>query len=265
MSKRTRKGPGNPAKRPGRTTREERAARAAQMRAEQQAAERRRRQLWVTAGVVATILVVVLGYVIWSQTRSSTGDDVAAPANSTADHGFEVSTDPAADAPRVVAYEDFICPVCGAFEQEAGEWLREQADSGAIILELRPISILDRSSSTDYSTRAANAAACTADSAGPGALLQLHTELFAQQPAEGSAGLDDDTLVDLAVQAGADEQEVSGCITDGTYTDWVAQATDQASDDDVSSTPTVLVDGEVVTPGQLPTLADLQQAVADAG
>ena len=168
------------------------------------------------------------------------------------------------DVPRVVAYEDFLCPVCGEFEAESGSWLADQAAAGQIELEYRPIAILDQSSSTDYSTRAANAAACVADQAGPEAFQAMHDELFAQQPAEGGPGLPDDTLVELAVQAGADKDAVSSCVDDGTFEDWVAQVTDRASDDGVTGTPTVQVDGAQVTPGGVPTLDDMKEAVEAA-
>ena len=161
----------------------------------------------------------------------------------------------------MVAYEDFLCPVCGAFEAETGSWLADQVAAGQIELEYRPIAILDESSSTDYSTRAANAAACVADQAGPEAYVAMHGELFAQQPAEGGPGLPDDTLVELAVKAGAEQDAVSSCIEDGTFEDWVAQVTDRASDDGVTGTPTVLVDDEQVAPGASPRSTTLKQAV----
>ena len=249
-----------------RRTRAERVALAARMKAEQQAAERRRRQLWVTGGVaLAVVLIVLASIAIYRSTSSAGGSDAAAPAHATADGGL-VAPGPTTDGevPHVVVYADFLCPICGAFEAETGPWLAEQVAAGEIELEHRPIAILDEASSTDYSTRATNAAACVADEAGLEAFVAMHDELFAQQPEEGGPGLPDDTLVELAVDAGADQDAVASCIEDGSFDDWVAQVTDRASDDGVTGTPTVLVDGEQVASGGVPTLADMEQAVAAA-
>ena len=45
--------------------------------------------------------------------------------------------------------------------------------------------------------------------AGPDAFLKFHTIAYDNQPAEGSAGVPDSTLIDWAVQAGADKSRRS--------------------------------------------------------
>jgi protein-disulfide isomerase len=79
------------------------------------------------------------------------------------------------------------------------------------------------------------------------AFAKLHDLLFQNQPEEGSAGLSDSQLADLAQQAGADKAAVSDCQAKGTYDAWTAKATDQSSKDGVNSTPTYLVNGKKVT------------------
>ena len=58
-------------------------------------------------------------------------------------------------------------------------------------------------------------------------------------------GLSD--LVDLAVEAGAEESDVRDGIEKLAMEDWVTEATTAAHDAHVSSTPTVLLDGEELT------------------
>jgi protein-disulfide isomerase len=177
------------------------------------------------------------------------GSTSAVPANVV--HGDIVTG--SADAPHTVSiYLDSQCPACRAFETQNGAWLEGLRDAGKIRLELKPIAILDRFSSTQYSTRAANAAACVADSS-PEAYTAFNDELFAQQPPENSAGLPDDKLVEIARDAGA-APAVEQCITDGTFTGWVARTTDAASRSGVQGTPTVLVDGHVVDNPTRPAL-----------
>lgn len=179
-------------------------------------ARRRRRNGLVVGTVVAVLAVVVDGGVV-------TGES-SAPVT-------------------VTVYADYLCPFCARFEGEVSPWLDEQREAGEVAVDYRPISILDNASSTRYSTRAANAAACVADTS-PDSFADVNVALFAAQPPEGGPGLPDEDLVRIAEDAGA--TDVEACVADRTFTDWVATVTDQASRDGVTSTPTVLVDGEPV-------------------
>lgn len=238
------------------------AARRAAEAAARAAAERRRRA--VVGGVVAAVvLLVVLVVVVVVQTRrTAPSADAAAPANTAADgQGFAVGRE---DAPvTLTVYADYQCPVCQRFEQANGDTLDQLVDDGQVRLEQRPIAILDRFSTTDYSTRALNAAAVVADQAGIDAFGRFSDLLFTHQPAEGSAGLSDEQLVEYAAQAGATGATVEQGITGLQYGDWVASVTEDASRDGITGTPTVLVDGEALDPGQL-TPQGLTAAVAAA-
>jgi protein-disulfide isomerase len=65
-------------------------------------------------------------------------------------------------------YIDFMCPICGQFEEAYGDAILELVDDGTITLNIHPISILDRySQGTEYSTRAANAMYCVAEADPP--------------------------------------------------------------------------------------------------
>jgi protein-disulfide isomerase len=147
----------------------------------------------------------------------------------------------------VVVYEDFQCPVCKAFEENVGAMLTDKIDQGVVQLEYRPIAFLDRASTTKYSSRALATAACALDDGGPDVFHKLHDLLFANQPEEGSDGLPDSKLADLAAEAGADKASVESCQEAGTFDGWVAKVTDQASKDGISGTPTYFVDGDKVT------------------
>jgi protein-disulfide isomerase len=150
-------------------------------------------------------------------------------------------------------YVDYLCPYCGEFETTNGEQIEEWVDSGAATVEIHPIAILTpRSNGTKYSERAANAAACVADSS-PDSFFDFNSLLFENQPAEGTDGLSDDELKGYAADAGVeDTAAVDSCIDDGSFTSWVQAATERATSgplpgtevEKVSGTPTVLVNGE---------------------
>jgi len=112
------------------------------------------------------------------------------------------------------------------------------------------VAFLDRSSSTNYSSRALNAAMAVLSTAGPDAFMRFRSIAFGNQPAEGSAGVPDSTLIEWAVQSGADEDKVTPLINDNTYHQWVVNATDQMSKDNVTGTPTVFVNGKKYTSPQ---------------
>jgi protein-disulfide isomerase len=220
-------------------------ARVKAMQAQQAAVERRRRAMIVGSIVVVVIAAVVgIGIAVQSS-RNDVASDAPAPSGVTADDG--VLRGEASAPVNVVVYEDFQCPVCRAFEQNVGSTITSYVDKGTVQIEYRPIAFLDDASTTDYSSRALATAACALDEDGPEVFLKLHDLLFANQPEEGSAGLTDGKLADLAAQAGADKSAVEKCQQAGTYDDWVKNVTDQASKDGIQGTPTYFVDGKKVT------------------
>jgi protein-disulfide isomerase len=103
------------------------------------------------------------------------------------------------------------------------------------------------------------------DTSGPEVAGKFHDLLYENQPEEGSSGLSDDQLINLAVQAGANKDDVSGPIRSVRFEQWVKNATDDASKQQVSSTPTVLVDGKKLEFSTIPELLDEMTAAIDAG
>jgi protein-disulfide isomerase len=157
---------------------------------------------------------------------------------------------------KIVAYIDFICPVCKRFEDTYNEALTGLRNEGKISLEYRPLGFLDRLSSTNYSSRAANAAACVAEEA-PEKYAEYVGILFANQPAEGGAGLSDDKLKSLASDIGAD---INGCVDDRTFRPYVKYSTELASNTGITGTPTVFIDGKQWD-GSTDLNADIQAAI----
>jgi protein-disulfide isomerase len=235
--------------------------RAASMREAQARSERRRRAL-TQAGIGAAVLALVVGVGVAVQVQRDTvaGPD-GAPAN-TVDGGFGFATGPSAAKATVTVFEDFQCPACKVFESVAGPSLKKLTSNGDARVVYRPIAFLDNASTTRYSTRSLNAAACAADA---GAFGRMHETLFANQPAENTAGLTDDRLIELGRQAGVSGDTFSNCVKDKRYLRWTKDATDASSKAGVSGTPTVLVNGKQVKGAQgLPTGADIEAAVQAA-
>lgn len=246
--------------------RQQRAARAEQMRKEREKADRKQRNLISLAIVVVVIALIAVGGYAIKKTSDANQEatKVVTPKNTGKDssviYSTEAATGTAAKNPvTVVAYEDLQCPACRAFEAETGAFLTQAVQNGDISLEYRLISFLDKSSSTNYSSRAGSAALCVADQGGIKAFKKMHDLLYANQPAEGTAGLDDKTLISYAKQAGVDSPD--SCIKTKRFGPWLFQATDASRSAGVDATPTVLVDGKKL---DAPSLANLQKAIAAA-
>lgn len=273
--------------------RDEARAAALKLREQQQQAAKRRRTIAIAVAVGGVIVLAVLIWTIFAQgNRSSLADVALRPAGSTLSGGIPVGADgvagdtatPAADAVVVAVYSDYLCPVCGVFEQTNGATLDQLRQSGEIVLEYHPVSILDRASGgTAYSTRSATAAALVAAEA-PEAFVDFHNALFTNQPVETSDTpyLTDTQLADIARTAGVPDAvaaaiesgeylgtqaDAAGKPLDQTYVPWVLAATEQASKDlGQLGTPTIVIDGKVLDTKQYnwQEAGVLAQAIQDA-
>ena len=226
------------------TKQQARAERAAEALRERQRKERQRQLLTVLGVLGAIALIVAAGFVIQSL-RDDTGKALSSngvPGGT--DGTYSVVIGDASAPSTVVVYEDFQCPVCAEFEKATKDQLHAAVDAGKIKLEYRMVSFLDRASTNDYSSRALNAAAVVLDTSGTDVFLAFHDLLYADQPAEGGPGPTNDDLVDLAVQAGADESAVRDGIENGQFDQWVTNTRDEMSKNGVNGTPTVIVDGK---------------------
>lgn len=221
--------------------------------------------------MVAALLVVVVGVVggvvaLKSRTNVISGAATAAgagsgttPAGVTATGTVRVGDSNAKVVVRVVA--DLQCPACKSFEKRNAKTLEDAAENGTAIIEYDVISFLDRASSTQYSSRAANASYCVAG--------QDHSKyqgwfaaMFEQQPAEGGSGLSDSKLVEIAKNAGYTDPSVAQCITDRKYDTYLRDKTEQVLNGDVNATPTVFVNGKKLDSSQLSN--GLEAAIAAA-
>ena len=172
----------------------------------------------IVAAVVAIIVVVALVVTSNIQKNAPIADEGPTPANGNVYGGVTLlantevaKTEPAtvrvADIPapaatppavvtapgaeaeagkpvKVVLYIDFICPVCKNFETQYNETLTNLRNEGKITVEYRPLGFLDTRSTTNYSSRAANAAACVVNES-PEKYADFVNVLFEKQPARG--------------------------------------------------------------------------------
>ena len=238
--------------------------------AQAQAARRRRnrmRLLGAIGGAVIVGLLAAIVAVVINSAAKGTGKPTAAasgplvvPGNLSSTGAMPVG---AAGAPVTLeVYLDYMCPACGRFEKANNAEIDRLTKAGTVRLELRPISFLDKQSQgTRYSTRAANAVATVVDKA-PGSVWAFTTALYAHQPEEGSTGLTDGQIADLARDIGVSE-DVVGTFGAGTFEPWVAKTTNDAFAAGVTGTPTIKINGRVFS-GDAYSTGPLTQAIEAA-
>jgi protein-disulfide isomerase len=175
---------------------------------------------------------------------TATASGGSAPANVLDNGAVRVGKPDAKVTVRVVM--DLQCPACKAFEEANGKVLEDAVRDGDAAVEYSVITFLDRASTTEYSSRAGNAAFCVANS-GVDKYQAWLSEMFTQQPEEGGDGLPDSALIDIAESVGYTDPAVAQCITDREYDTYLRTKTDEVLNSGVNSTPSVTVNGEQVT------------------
>ena len=188
-------------------------------------------QLW---GPIVLLVVAVAAGIALQSARSHPQASVAVPAHALGPNGGELLGRPSAPV-LVEEYGDFQCPVCGQWERTVGPTVRRLVDQGRIRFAYHPIAFIG-----PESLAAANAAEAAGDE---GRFWAYHDLLFADQAPENSGALTTDRLLELGRQVGLTSPRFQQRVRDGTYDNWVRQATDQASQRGVNATPTVFVNG----------------------
>jgi protein-disulfide isomerase len=225
----------------------------------------RRRNMFIQIGLTAVVVVFAVAlvlYIVMSGDKKPTGGE----AKSIRVASSKLITKEGTTEPKAVVslYEDFLCPVCGRFEQGFGNTITQLIESGAIAADYYMVAILDRPANQNYSSRAGAAAYCVADedtTPDKQAFRRFHAAMYAQQPSEtGSVFPTNAQLIETARQAGV-VGKVPDCINSGRNVDMVDGLAGAAK---VNATPTVRINGEdyqYSTPDAL--VAKIKEIVGD--
>ena len=222
-------------------------AKARELREKHQANEKRKKltiQVSVVAAILAVVAIIVVSIVsspstqggevpknvaVFSKGGIKIGADLKAFTKTTSPTATPTasatpSATPAA-VPNIKIYLDYQCPFCQEFEAANTTQIQNWVSKGAATVEFHPISFLDGNSFNHYSSRAANAAYCVAENS-PDAFFNYNSLLYANQPAEGSAGPDNNALYQDAVNVGATNlPNIQKCINSNSYGKWIADTT----------------------------------------
>lgn len=247
-------------------TRAQTRERLAAERAAAAAAKKRRDRMFrvVLVGVVV-VLVAGIGIAVVAARGSSVDANAATPTGVTATKGYPTGT---ATKPVLDIWEDFQCPNCGAFEAANRTQIEALATSGKAQVVYHTWNFLDsgnvgNSAATQKSSsRAAMAAGCAWDQ---GKFLQMHDQIFENQPAQEGTGWTDAQLEQFAKNAGvADMNTFDQCLSSRKYQGFLTQVNKQADTQQITGTPTFLVNGTIVNVSSATGWADVGTIVVAA-
>ncbi|NHB85776.1 thioredoxin domain-containing protein [Tessaracoccus sp. HDW20] len=224
-----------------------------QQQEQDERSKRNKRLVFAGVGLAVAVLIVVLAIVIVQAVTAGRGvtADQQTPPNATAQYGILLDgTEPSADKPHLVVWEDFQCPACAAREAAYGPVVGQLLDDGKITVEIRTAYFLDGSKLDgtrveDGDSKRAAIAAAAADSVGK--YRAYHDTVYRNQPTEG-VGYTNEQLRDaFATEAGITGDDLTTfqkLFDERAFDTFVRNADKQFQDDGIRSTPTYLVSGQ---------------------
>jgi protein-disulfide isomerase len=212
------------------------AGRGAKSRARRRKSTRRTR--WGWGWVVAFVLVTAVGGVLYQSSRSAreTGT-VVEPAHALGPGGAEVMGTLAAPV-LIEEYGDFQCPACASWDRVVFPTVRRLVEEGKIRFAYHLFAFLG-----PESLKAASAAECAGDQ---GKFWEYRDYLYANQYPENSGALTSDRLIEIGDSVGISPASFGSCVRADTYAGWIRQISDQATSRGITSTPTILVNGQAL-------------------
>ncbi len=212
--------------------------------------------LWLVGGAVLLLAAVVIILVMNQQSGSSTS--IAAPdVPAEWINGASIGSP---DATVVVqGWEDFLCPACQQWNRDVKENFFEQfVKTGKVRFEFHQFPLQQHYPGALY---ASQAALCVADL---NEFWPFHDRTFQAATARGQAGTEVEALIGYAAELGIDADAVRSCMNNRVHEQTVLASLEQARALGLTSTPSILVDGQLVpNPFNFNALAQqIEEAIA---
>jgi protein-disulfide isomerase len=167
------------------------------------------------------------------------------------------------NAPVAVdVYSDFQCSACKIFAETIEPSLAENyIATGQVFYTYRQYPILDERVSTNESKQAANASLCAAEQ---DRFWDYHDILFTNFIGVNVGGFNDRRLIAFAEALGLDMETFESCFSENRYRSVTDNDIASGREKSVTGTPSVFVNGEIITPGFVPSYQDLREAIESA-
>jgi len=167
------------------------------------------------------------------------------------------------DAPvKVDVWEDFQCPACKSYsEQTEPSVIRDYVETGKAYYTFHFYPFLDGGMPGGESQQSSNAAMCALEQ---GRFWDYHDVLFANWDGENQGGFSDPRLTAFADFLDLDMDAFNVCFEENRYASRIQQDLVLGQSFGVSGTPSVFVNGTIVTPGFVPSYEAMVEAIEAA-
>ena len=187
---------------------------------------------WII-GLIAAVVLVGVGAIALQQKPNT-----VAPVETSQDKSMGN-----ADAPVVVVeYGDYQCPACGRFASTVKPKIVEEfVNTGQVRFVFRSFQFIG-----EESQWAAEAAECANEQ---GKYWEYYDKLYSSQAGENAGAFRKEKLEGFAAELSLQTEQFNQCLASGKYTEKVKAETLEAQRLGLRSTPSLLVNGELVEGG----------------
>jgi protein-disulfide isomerase len=169
--------------------------------------------------------------------------------------------DPAAPV-HIDIWEDFQCPACAYYSINVEpQIIQKYVASGQALYTYHFFAFLDGGHPNGESHQAANAALCAAEQ---GKFWEYHALLVANWNGENQGAFRNARLFDFARFLALNEDDFGVCFRAQRYADQIRADYELGLQWGVQGTPSLFVNGVIVTPGYVPSLEAVTEAVEAA-
>ena len=163
---------------------------------------------------------------------------------------------------KIDVWEDFQCPACRNYSQTVEPLvITNYVETGKVYYTFHFYPLIDGGNPGGESHHAANAAMCASEQ---GRFWDYHAILYANWNGENQGSFADARLVAFAESLGLDMTAFNTCFQSDRYANFINQDLLTGQTAGVHGTPSVFVDGQIVTPGYVPSYEQLAAAIETA-
>lgn len=167
------------------------------------------------------------------------------------------------DAPvHIDVWEDFQCPACAYYSLNVEpQIIQAYVETGQAFYTYHFFAFLDGGRPNGESHQAANAALCAAEQ---GKFWEYHDVLMANWNGENQGAFRNARLFDFARFLGLEENDFSTCLRAQRYAETIRADYELGLQWGVMGTPSLFVNGVIVTPGYVPSFEAVAAAIEAA-
>jgi protein-disulfide isomerase len=205
--------------------------------------------LWV-GGFIGLVIIILISPTVYNSLKPAGSFVSITPVARPMENGKTIGN-PNAKV-KIEVYEDFQCPACKEFTDQVEAQLMQSTyiSSGQVYYEFMQWPFIDSGSITKESHQAANASMCALEQE---RFWDYHAILFANQGAENGGSFADKRLQAFAESLGLDMTAFNKCFRSNKYSADIEADYQSGISLGINSTPSVFLNGTLVSPGYIPT------------